>query len=311
MKIILYSQDKSNEWNNFVSNSKNATFLLNRNYMDYHSDRFDDFSLMFYDEKDQLIALLPCNISGDSAYSHQGLTYGGVITSNKIKTSQMLEVFELTLKAFKEKGLKEFIYKPIPAIYHSYPAEEDLYALFRNDASIHARGCSTSIALGSKVKFSDIRKRGAKKALKAGIVIEESKDFEEYFDIVKKVLSEKHDTKPVHNVDEISILQRSFPDNIKLFSAFLNNRMLAGVIIYESINVAHAQYIACSDEGKSLGALDLLFSTLIYEIYKDKKYFDFGISTENNGQTLNEGLISQKEGFGGRAIMYDTYKIKL
>lgn len=35
----------------------------------------------------------------------------------------------------------------------------------------------------------------------------------------------------------------------------------------------------------------------------------FGICTENNGNFLNEGLINQKQEFGGRGIVHDFYLI--
>ena len=39
------------------------------------------------------------------------------------------------------------------------------------------------------------------------------------------------------------------------------------------------------------------------------RWIDFGISTEERGQRLNEGLASYKEGFGARAVNYDTYAL--
>ena len=73
--------------------------------------------------------------------------------------------------------------------------------------------------------------------------------------------------------------------------------------------MAHAQYIANSELGRSLGALDLLFQELI-EVYSvDHLFFDFGISTERKGNHLNLGLINQKQGFGGRGIVHDFYEI--
>ena len=76
--IRRYSADRADEWNAFVAVSKNATFLFDRRYMDYHSDRFQDCSLMVY-YKSSLYALLPANLKGDTLYSHQGLTYGGLL----------------------------------------------------------------------------------------------------------------------------------------------------------------------------------------------------------------------------------------
>ena len=47
------------------------------------------------------------------------------------------------------------------------------------------------------------------------------------------------------------------------------------------------------------------------EVYPDKSYFDFGISTVENGRTLNANLIHNKESYGARATVYDFYELHL
>jgi len=71
----------------------------------------------------------------------------------------------------------------------------------------------------------------------------------------------------------------------------------------------HTQYMAANETAREIGALDLTIATVM-ETYKDSKdWLDFGISTEDAGHILNEGLISQKEGFGGRTNIYQTWRI--
>ena len=102
------------------------------------------------------------------------------------------------------------------------------------------------------------------------------------------------------------------PDIIKLYAAFdEKEKMYAGVVIFDTPQTVHAQYIANSEEGREIGALDLVMDYLINTYATGKKYFDFGISTEDDGRYLNCGLISQKEGFGGRAIIYDFYELNV
>ena len=86
-------------------------------------------------------------------------------------------------------------------------------------------------------------------------------------------------------------------------------KMLAGVIIYESRQVAHAQYIGANDDGRSIGAQDVIISYLVDDYYAQKPYFDFGISTEEEGRRLNTGLVENKQSYGARAIVYDFYEI--
>jgi len=306
--VVKYSPEYKTQWDNFVSNSKNGVFLLYRDYMEYHSERFHDHSLLFF-KKGKLIGLMPANMNKDILNSHEGLTFGGIISDKEMKTSIMIGIFEKIISHCKEEGFTELLYKPIPYIYHQIPAEEDLYALFRHNARIIGRNIISSIQMPLNVNYSKERKRTIKKSKSHNIVVKQSFDFKTFMKIEEEVLFERHGVSPVHKVDEIINLAERFPNNIKLFGSFKEDSMLAGSIIFESNNVAHAQYAADSNEGWDIGALDLVFDYLITEYYKNKKFFDFGCSTENLGQVLNGGLLRHKEGFGARAVMQDFYQL--
>lgn len=308
--IIQYSSDKKEEWNAFIKNSKNGIFMFDRNYMDYHSDRFVDNSLMFFDN-DNLIAVLPMNIKDKVLYSHQGLTYGGFITDEKMKQHKMLECFDVLKQYMQINNIEKLIYKIIPHIYHKTSAEEDLYALFKNDAKLLKLEPSTTIYLKNPCKMPKGRKAQISRAKREGVVIQESKDFKTFIDLENKILTEYHGTKAIHTAEELELLHSCFPQQIKLYTASLNNEMIAGTLIFEYENVVHTQYMASNKISREIGGLDLLIKTLIDKYQNTKMYFDFGISTENNGQILNEGLISQKEGFGGRTVVYQLWEIKI
>ena len=305
-----YLPTMEEQWNRIVSESRNGTFLINRIYLDYHSDRFIDHSLIFeYDG--ETIALFPANEQGKVIYSHQGLTYGGMIMTSRCKGAVVLDIFENMLAYYREQGFNELIYKPIPHIYHKIPSEEDLYALYRQKAQINSCGISSTINLSEEVNFNSLRSRGVKKALLNNVNIKEEEDFTQFWDILTANLESRHSVSPVHTLSEINLLKERFPENIRLYTASKDGELLAGVLMYETEVCVHSQYIASSQNGRDMSALDLLFSYLIKERYKTTKYFDFGISTEQNGEYLNTGLLSQKEGFGASAIIYNSYKIKL
>ena len=83
-------------------------------------------------------------------------------------------------------------------------------------------------------------------------------------------------------------------------------------MLYVTEKVVHAQYSSATPEGKKLGAMDILYDRVLHEDYADYPYFDFGRSTEEaDGSVLNEQLIFQKEGFGGRGLCYDIYQYDL
>ena len=301
-------------WNRFVQSSKNGTFLFDRGYMDYHADRFTDCSLMFY-KKGRLIALLPANWLKDEniVQSHGGLTYGGLVTGTDFTAEDALEVFGCAIEWMKKNlGAVRWIYKPIPYIYSSLPADEDLYALSRNGATIKKREISSIVDLSKRIPLSTLRRRGYRKATKNSLTVHEGdfcKDIEDYWNILSELLKGKYGAKPVHTLSEIRLLQSRFPENIKLYVVRNADRIVAGTLVYDTGIVAKTQYIASSQEGRACGALDLLFGTLMDDVFKSRHYMDYGTSTLVGGNNLNEGLISQKEGFGARAVVYDTYEM--
>ena len=298
-------------WDEFIGRSKNALFLFYRDYMDYHADRFIDHSLMVFDGK-KLIGVLPANIKDGVMASHGGLTFGGFLSDRHMKAALMLDVFSAVMQFCRSKGICKILYKAIPYIYHDIPAQEDLYALFRNRARLIRRDISSCIDLTQPVCISRGRKTHINRAKKTGMTVCQNTDFLQFMHILTTGLKEKYNVKPPHTLSEIECLAGRFPKNIKLYSSYLDNDMLAGVIIFESRHVAHAQYTMSSSKGKSCNALDILFDNLINEVYvKKKSYFDFGISTEREGLFLNENLIFFKEGFGARALVHDFYELDL
>ena len=311
MKIIKYEDKYKTEWDNFIENSKNGTFLLKRDYMEYHKDRFPDNSYLFFDEKEKLKAVIPGTIRDNVFYSHRGLTYGGFVLNKDSKTADVFEYFKLLNNELKKQGIEKVIYKSIPYIYSNYLSEEDEYVLFRLNAKLISVGISSTIDLQEDFKFSTLRKRSIKKSNKYNILLEKDKNYKEFWDILTENLKISHKTTPVHTLDEILYLKGKFPENIKLYTASYEEKIIAGVVVYEEKNTVHIQYISANDFGKEISALDFIFNYLIKEEFKNKKYFDFGISVENNGYYLNEGLIFQKEGFGARGIVYRQYEYNL
>ena len=310
MKIELYTPDRAQEWDAAVETSRNATFLHLRCYMDYHSDRFRDCSLIARNDGGEIIALLPANAAGDIVYSHQGLTFGGWLMTPAADAEAMMEIWAAASEYLVSGGFKKLIYKPVPYIYHKYPAEEDLYALFRAGGKLSATLISSVIDMARPLGFDRSAKRYARAAARSGISAGESDSWDEFWKVLEELLKERHGAVPVHSLDEIKLLHSRFPENIRLYIATREGRILAGVVMYISDEVAHCQYIATSAEGREAKALPLLFSHII-DACSEKRYFDFGTSNEAGGQILNTGLIHQKCGFGARAVGYNSFEIDL
>lgn len=304
-----YRPELKSEWDEVVKRSKNGNFLHLRDYMDYHAHRFDEQSVIV-SRKGNPVAVFPCNRQGNTIISHGGLTYGGLIYGADLHAAEVLEIFGLLANHYSALGAFTLRYKVIPHIFHRYPAEEDLYALFRLDAKLIRRDLSSAIPLASRIKLSDSRKCTIRKSEKRGVEFVADASLPDYHRLLETVLS-KFGSVPVHTLAELQLLQSRFPEQIRLFAAQKAGRLLAGALVYDFGHVAHTQYLASSNEGRELGALDFVLARLLDSVYASRRYFSFGISTEQDGRYLNKGLIFQKEGFGGRAVAHDFYELDL
>lgn len=307
----MYTQNDKQIWDEFIDSSKNGTFMLKRDYMDYHSDRFQDFSLMFYDDE-KLIAVMPASLHGDEVRSHGGLTYGGIISDVSMKQHKMLECFIVMKDFLRINNITRLIYKAIPYIYHKQPSQEDLYALFINNAKLYRRDVASTVNLSEPIKMPKGRKAQISRAKREGVTVEQSNDFKTFIELENKVLREKHSATAVHTAEELELLKSKFNNQIQLWVAKYYGEIIAGAVIYVYDNIVHTQYLGASEISREIGALDLVIKLLIDKFQSEnKQYFDFGISTEEEGKYLNNGLIAQKEGFGGRAVAYDFYELEI
>jgi hypothetical protein len=299
------------KWNNFVAQSKNATFLFHRDFMEYHSDRFQDFSLLVFDEKDNLKAILPANISENKVYSHHGLTYGGIVIDPSLKLEKFIAIYSEILRFLNENNIEIINFKLIPSIYFSQPAEEIKYALFLSEANLTRRDALVTIDLQSEFKIDSNRMEGVKRAEKFGLEIKKELDFSGFWNTVLiPNLDAKHEAKPVHSLDEIELLQEKFPNNIIQYNVYLNQEIIAGTTLFIDKKTVHVQYISTIGDKNQHGALDYLFHYLITKAFANYSYFDFGISNENQGKNINKGLQYWKETFGARTFTQDFYEVE-
>ncbi|WP_430813899.1 hypothetical protein [Carboxylicivirga sp. RSCT41] len=309
IEVIRYSKIKKEEWDDFARHSSIDSFLFFRDYMEYHSDRFSDFSLMVYKEN-KLKLILPANTRDHILYSHQGLTFGGIVTEKNLKSIDVISYFEAIHQFLKENRIHKMIYKVSPSIYNN-GSEIDSYLMFRFNAVLTSRLLTSVIDLNKAFKPNRNRIRNLKRARDYNININESNDIMQFWEIMTNNLKSKFNVAPVHSPAEIQLLQSRFPERIKLFTAKSENKLLGGMIIYFFDEVIKVQYAHASPEGKKLGTIDALYFYL-YETYCNTfKFIDFGNSNEKGGQVINSGLLSQKEAFGAYGVITDTYAYEI
>lgn len=296
-------------WNNFIADAKNATFLFHRSFMEYHSGRFEDFSLLIF-ENEILKAVLPANIVENQVFSHQGLTYGGLVLNEKVKLKEVILMFKEILFFLHKNEIVQLQVKQIPSIYCKVFSDELDYILFLTNAEIYRKDTLSVINLNQKVNYSETRKQGINKGKRNDLIIKEENNFEIFWDkILIPNLKTKHNATPVHSIDEIKKLAFLFK-NIRQFNVYHQEEIIAGTTIFETEKVAHVQYISVDKTKSDMGILDFLFDYLISDVFQEKTFFDFGSSNEMHGRNLNSGLSFWKESFGARTVVQNFYEVK-
>lgn len=317
--IISYTPEFAPRWNEFNAAARNATFLTDRRYMDYHSDRFTDRSLIAL-KRGRVMALLPADITADGTlHSHRGLTYGGwILPPRHLDCGDYLELWEAMADYCRANSITALDYKPLPAIYAKTPSDEELYALFRSGATLSELNISAAIRLDADPGFNASRRQRLRQCRATGYEtrrLTEADDFRRFHAILAECLQSRHGATPVHSADELLLLASRFPRNIELWGACCHGEIRAATLIFISDRVVHSQYIATTPAGREENTLTGLIADLIERTRSGAygpavDYFDFGISNEDHGRVLNSGLYSQKASMGASAVAYPRYMLR-
>lgn len=309
-KVERYVPSKEYEWNEFVSKSKNATFLFDRNFMEYHKDRFEDFSLMAY-KNGKLIALLPANRVGNEVHSHQGLTYGSLLLPFNIKFTEVSDLFDAILAFLKTAGVKTFNIKMIPEFYAKQASNELLYVMAIKNAQLQRRDMVLAVDYSKPINIHKTKLKHYKRASDLRIVY--TQDFADFWEnVLEPRLKMKHQAKPVHTLDEIRILHETFPDKIWQYSVYEGDSIVAGVTLFETETVIKSQYGATTERGETLRALEYVFIYLIEKFKTEgKRYFSMGTVHDSSELGYNRGMLKQKEELGCSMFVQDNYTLTI
>lgn len=315
MEVVAYTDGDAGEWDALAGGAPMATFLHTRRFLGYHGDRFADASLLIKQDG-RLVGLFPAAVDpadGGSVLSHPGITYGGVVHAGALRGEAMLAALTGISDFYRARGFGRLRYKVVPHIYHRRPSADDLYALSRLGAVRYRCDLSCAVDLLNRPAESSRRRRSLKKAQRSGVEVREGAAFAaRLWEILEDNLGRKYGSKPVHSLGEITHLYSLFPSEIRFVVAALGDRVVAGVVLFSSATVTHAQYIASSVEGYEVCALDAVFHHCVGEAgRRGARFFDFGTSNEREGRHLNASLYQFKAEFGGGGVAHEFYELPL
>jgi hypothetical protein len=308
-QVKRYQPEHFSLWNAFISVAKNATFLFHRNFMEYHSDRFQEYSLLVFDE-DKLVAIIPANRVGTTVYSHQGLSYGSLVVKKDIRIAEYILIFKEIMIFLEREAIEYLEITLLPKIYHQTIADEIDYVAFLMQSSLVRTDVYLSMDMQIDYNPNRNRKRALKLAGELGIEIKQENTYYDFWNqILIPNLKERFGVNPVHSCTEIEKLATLFPENILLFNAYQDRVLKAGVVLFLAGNVAHFQYSSAGNDRNDTAALDILFDFIIKK-YSYKKYVSFGSSSEEKGLKLNHGLAYWKESFGAKTTVQSFMRFK-
>jgi Acetyltransferase (GNAT) domain len=307
--------EDTDAWDELIQVAPMGTFLHSRRFLSYHGDRFKDASLTVRDDKDRLVGLLPAAVDPDDqkrVTSHPGATYGGLVHTGELYGAGAIEALTMAMQHYAAARFHELRYKPVPGIYHRVPSADDLYALFRLDASRSRCDLSCAIDLANRRPAGSRRRRALNKARRSGVSVEWGSPPAELWPVLEMNLADRHQARPVHTLEEIELLMERFPDVIKVALGKVDGSVVAGLLLFCDAGVMRAQYIAASEEARRVNALDVIFEDCIERALQDGfRFFDFGTSNREEGWVLNEGLYDFKLGFGGGGVAHESYDLEL
>lgn len=309
--VRRYLSDDVALWNAFVGSAQNATFLFHRDFMEYHSDRFQDYSLLVF-EGEKLISILPANCTEYEVYSHSGLTYGGFVLGQMVGENDFEMIYSAIIEFLKKADKNQLIIKEMLPFYHRTETTNFADFFIENGAKITNTKKNLAIDFKSDYTISKSKKKHYRRLQSEGLVVKKEENFDAFWtNVLTPLLDEKYNTKPLHSLSEITLLQHKFPLNIEQYNLYLDEEILAGITIFKTKHVVKSQYGATTEKGKQYRALDYLFIYLIEEFSKSFDYFDMGTVDDDSELGYNEGLLNQKKELGCDLYSQNTYQITL
>jgi hypothetical protein len=262
-------------------------------------------------EVDKLVAVLPANRVGTTVFSHQGLTYGGLVLAPNSKLNNVISIFKAILFFLNENAISVLNIKNIPSIYCATFSDEIDYLVSICNGKTTMKHALAVVNLDSNFKISKSRRECINRGKKLNLVIKEEENLASFWKgILIPNLKEKFNSKPVHSLNEITALKSKFPQNIKHFNVYYNEKLVCGTTLFITKKVVKPQYISGSESNNLLGSIDFLYDFLINEVSKGKKVFDFGPSHENNGLNIVKNINFWKESFGAQTVVQNFYEVE-
>lgn len=310
IRVERYTSAWKSHWDTVVRRAHNGHFMFERDFMEYHADRFDDHSLLFLDD-DTPMAVLPAHRKGEDLISHQGLPFAGLVWVDAVRMSAMSNVVQILIDHLKANGLARLIYTPVPAPYKRFHDDGDVYQLERVGALLRETKVSCAVRVGTSPGIATTRGKHMRRAQRNGLQIDPKLDMARAYEMISTFLEKKSYRPPVHTLDELQLLARRFPDQIHVHGIFKEDSLLHSIISFHSESCIRLQYMGGTEQGREHYAPDFFYALLFQDPVNQGRWIDFGTSMDLATGELDPELHWYKESFGGRSSLVRTFVLNL
>ena len=316
MKIIEYTEEWKEKWDNFVLESNNGTIFHLQKFFDYHPKSRFNFNHLIFLDKDNIVAVLPGSRIDDLFESPIGSSYGSIVTKD-VKFAEAMEMVSTLIKYGKKVGIKEFLLTSAPRVYERHPNENLDFAMLWQGFNYDLHYISSAIKLFPDQdiisRFQPTVRRNIRKSLRnSDIRIEINDRYDQFYPILLENKA-RHDVKPTHSLKELVKLKKLLPENILLFMIYYKDEPIAGSCMFIcNKQVALCFYNMLRYEFEKLKPIHrIMYEVVKWATEQGFKYVDIGVSQDTkaaNPMTPSMSLIDFKEKFDAKTVMRNTLK---
>jgi hypothetical protein len=320
-----YRDEDAEAWDAFVrERSRNGTFLHTRRFLAHDPRNAGDDASLVLTEGERIVGVVPAAlVPGDSGlvlWSHPRATYGGLVVEDAVGVEDSLGAVDQLIERARELGATEVVVRQPFRIFHHRPCDELDFALWHRGFTTRFRELEVAIPLAGLAggpalpTFAHKTRNQTRKAHKSGVEVRPTDDYAGFWAILEAALAARHAAKPTHDLASFERLRAStLPHEVTLFGAFLEGRLIAGIVVFApNARAVHAQYIAHDDAHSSACPVNALVEHIVeWAARSGYQYFNLGMATENRGRDVNLGLYKFKEGFGARGVLRETLGLVL
>jgi len=320
IRIEPYTNDQRSMWNAFVADANNGTIFHDLDFLSYHPpDRFNEHHLMFY-RGEKLVGVMPMAIVESDGQAVARSPYGGSwggIAHSETKFHVVNEMVTQWIAYARAIGVKKCRLVTPPIVYHQQVDNHLDFALLKHGFALTDRQLTSVISLlpvsAAPMKLlSGSAWRNVRKAIKSGVRVEVSQDYQSFYEILKHTIEQKHGSPITHSYAELLRLRDLVEDRMVLYLAYFERQPVAGVLCFvANQRCLLAFYNGFLDAHQALRPLNLVFLRVIKDaLARGYHYIDLG-TTSGLHTKIAYGLFRFKESLGARGYFRDHFALAI